>query len=159
MSENHDVAFGSTILNKNKELAGLQDGFLAISSGEDIGKHKTGSPIFNNKGPRNIVQERAVKINPQGAAVSARLQCPIKVCGQSFSGKDPRRSLYRHLKYYSARIGNNCSEFEKLHQEAQKAWLNGSGKSSYITFWLYTQFNIFTQCLTESKSGVGANQK
>ncbi|KAI5795076.1 hypothetical protein EDC01DRAFT_70607 [Geopyxis carbonaria] len=51
-------------------------------------------------------------------AAHTTLRCPVKGCGQTFTGRNPRQSLWHHLKYYATRGLKDKAEFEKLHGEA-----------------------------------------
>jgi hypothetical protein len=46
------------------------------------------------------------------------LKCPVKGCGQTFTGRNPRQSLWHHLKYYATRGLPDKQDFEKAHGEA-----------------------------------------
>jgi len=46
------------------------------------------------------------------------LECPVAGCEQKFSGRNPRQSLWHHLKYYATRGLPEKEEFEKAHGEA-----------------------------------------
>ncbi|RPB03694.1 hypothetical protein L873DRAFT_1786701 [Choiromyces venosus 120613-1] len=71
-------------------------------------------------------RSRAVKsgrVEKSGSASPAptTLKCPVKGCGQTFTGRNPRQSLWHHLKYYSTRGLPDKEEFEAAHGAAHAA--------------------------------------
>ncbi|KAG0638208.1 hypothetical protein HOY80DRAFT_1001998 [Tuber brumale] len=71
-------------------------------------------------------RSRAVKsgrVEKSGSASPAptTLKCPVKGCGQTFTGRNPRQSLWHHLKYYSTRGLPDKEDFEAAHGAAHAA--------------------------------------
>ncbi|KAA8893986.1 hypothetical protein FN846DRAFT_458578 [Sphaerosporella brunnea] len=59
---------------------------------------------------------RSGRVEKSGSV--GNLRCPVKGCGQTFTGRNPRQSLWHHLKYYATRGLPDRVEFEKAHGEA-----------------------------------------
>lgn len=55
------------------------------------------------------------------------LKCPVKGCGQTFTGRNPRQSLWHHLKYYATRGLPDKEDFEKAHGEAHSLMKEEAG--------------------------------
>ncbi|KAI5819474.1 hypothetical protein BZA77DRAFT_304190 [Pyronema omphalodes] len=71
------------------------------------------------KTPAGLRGVRAGRIDKSDSpAGPSNLRCPVKGCGQTFTGRNPRQSLWHHLKYYATRGLPDRAEFEKLHGEA-----------------------------------------
>ncbi|PWW74375.1 hypothetical protein C7212DRAFT_329123, partial [Tuber magnatum] len=66
---------------------------------------------------------RSGRVEKSGSASPAptTLKCPVKGCGQTFTGRNPRQSLWHHLKYYSTRGLPDKEEFEAAHGAAHAA--------------------------------------
>lgn len=89
------------------------------------------SSSYHNKTPktpkfRQVISGRVEKSgggasSSGGSAATTpttTLKCPVKGCGQTFTGRNPRQSLWHHLKYYATRGLPDKQEFEKAHGEA-----------------------------------------
>lgn len=62
------------------------------------------------------------------------LRCPVKGCGQTFTGRNPRQSLWHHLKYYATRGLPDKQEFEKAHGDAHLAMKREAGTCCMFLF-------------------------
>ena len=104
-------------------------------------KHPKTSPSgAANKPPRTPVQGSRPPKTPTSRVRSGRvekssspasqgnLRCPVKGCGQTFTGRNPRQSLWHHLKYYATRGLPDRQDFEKLHGEAHSEMKREAGK-------------------------------
>ncbi|RPA90311.1 hypothetical protein L873DRAFT_468127 [Choiromyces venosus 120613-1] len=87
------------------------------------------SSSYHSKTPktprfRHVISGRVEKSGASSSGGSATttptttLKCPVKGCGQTFTGRNPRQSLWHHLKYYATRGLPDKEEFEKAHGEA-----------------------------------------
>ncbi|KAH0605357.1 uncharacterized protein H6S33_004579 [Morchella sextelata] len=77
------------------------------------------------KTPKNKINRvatgRVEKSSSPGGSSSVgttTLKCPVRGCGQTFTGRNPRQSLWHHLKYYATRGLPDKEDFEKAHGEA-----------------------------------------
>ncbi|TGZ83608.1 hypothetical protein EX30DRAFT_86633 [Ascodesmis nigricans] len=83
-------------------------------------KPGSGSPKTPaSRTPLNRV--RSGRVNKDGSpSIPSTLVCPVQGCEQKFSGRNPRQSLWHHLKYYATRGLPDKKEFEAAHDEAHK---------------------------------------
>lgn len=70
------------------------------------------------KTPSSRVRSGRVEKSGGTPGPQGNLRCPVKGCGQTFTGRNPRQSLWHHLKYYATRGLPDRAEFEKSHGEA-----------------------------------------
>ncbi|KAL7273182.1 hypothetical protein RUND412_003977 [Rhizina undulata] len=82
--------------------------------------------------PKHVKGRKIIKIRSSGSGViSGRVgksntpatpgrteKCPVNGCGQTFTGRNPRQSLWHHLKYYATRGLPDKVDFERAHGEA-----------------------------------------
>jgi hypothetical protein len=80
------------------------------------------------KTPSSRVRSGRVEKSVTPGSVT-NLRCPVKGCGQTFTGRNPRQSLWHHLKYYATRGLPDRVEFEKAHGEAHAEMKRDAGKS------------------------------
>jgi hypothetical protein len=80
------------------------------------------------KTPASRVRSGRVEKSGTPGSVS-NLRCPVKGCGQTFTGRNPRQSLWHHLKYYATRGLPDRVDFEKAHGEAHAEMKRDAGKS------------------------------
>jgi hypothetical protein len=82
--------------------------------------NKTPKTPQNTRPPKTPTSRvRSGRVEKSGSpATQGNLRCPVKGCGQTFTGRNPRQSLWHHLKYYATRGLPDRQEFEKLHGEA-----------------------------------------
>ncbi|KAF8543534.1 hypothetical protein BDD12DRAFT_907090 [Trichophaea hybrida] len=82
--------------------------------------NKTPKTPQNTRPPKTPTSRvRSGRVEKSGSpATQSNLRCPVKGCGQTFTGRNPRQSLWHHLKYYATRGLPDRQEFEKLHGEA-----------------------------------------
>jgi len=100
----------------------------ATASGSTQRSSSTASPAAAGASKPHTPKprSRAVKsgrVEKSGSASPAptTLKCPVKGCGQTFTGRNPRQSLWHHLKYYSTRGLPDKEEFEAAHGAAHAA--------------------------------------
>lgn len=79
------------------------------------------------KTPTSRVRSGRVEKSSSPAS-QGNLRCPVKGCGQTFTGRNPRQSLWHHLKYYATRGLPDRQDFEKLHGEAHSEMKREAGK-------------------------------
>ena len=60
-------------------------------------------------------------------ATQSTLECPVEGCDQKFIGRNPRQSLWHHLKYYATRGLPDKAEFERKHGEAHAEMKRDAG--------------------------------
>jgi hypothetical protein len=90
----------------------------------------------NPKTPKTPVSRvRSGRVERSGSpAAQGNLRCPVKGCGQTFTGRNPRQSLWHHLKYYATRGLPDRAEFEKAHGEAHAEMKREAGKRIILQF-------------------------
>jgi hypothetical protein len=67
-----------------------------------------------NPKPRSRIVKSG-RVEKSNSPAPSTLKCPVQGCGQTFTGRNPRQSLWHHLKYYSIRGLPNKEEFEAAH--------------------------------------------
>lgn len=80
------------------------------------------------KTPGSRVRSGRVEKSGGSPGPQGNLRCPVKGCGQTFTGRNPRQSLWHHLKYYATRGLPDRAEFEKSHGEAHAEMKRDAGK-------------------------------
>jgi hypothetical protein len=94
---------------------------------------KTPKTPLNTRTPKtplsSVRSGRVEKNTDSPGSGGVQLKCPVEKCGQTFTGRNPRQSLWHHLKYYATRGLPDRVEFEKLHQAAHKEMKREAGKS------------------------------
>ena len=80
------------------------------------------------KTPGSRVRSGRVEKPGETPGPQGNLRCPVKGCGQTFTGRNPRQSLWHHLKYYALRGLPDRAEFEKSHGEAHAEMKRDAGK-------------------------------
>jgi len=80
------------------------------------------------KTPSSRVRSGRVEKSGGTPGPQGNLRCPVKGCGQTFTGRNPRQSLWHHLKYYATRGLPDRAEFEKSHGEAHAEMKRDAGK-------------------------------
>ena len=91
---------------------------------------KTPKTPQNTRPPKTPTSRvRSGRVEKSGASPppAGNLRCPVKGCGQTFTGRNPRQSLWHHLKYYAMRGLPDRQEFEKLHGEAHSQMKREAG--------------------------------
>ena len=114
------------------------------------------SSSYHNKTPktpkfRQVISGRVEKSgggasSSGGSAATTpttTLKCPVKGCGQTFTGRNPRQSLWHHLKYYATRGLPDKQEFEKAHGEAHTLMKEEAGMVPFILFLFFPSFFFF----------------
>jgi len=79
---------------------------------------KTPAPKTPKTPIQRVRSGRVEKSSSPASAANGNLRCPVKGCGQTFTGRNPRQSLWHHLKYYATRGLPDKADFEKAHGEA-----------------------------------------
>ena len=103
---------------------------------------------------RPVLSGRIEKSGGSAASSSATptstLKCSVKGCGQTFTGRNPRQSLWHHLKYYATRGLPGKADFEKAHGEAHAIMKEEAGM--YYPFPPVASYRIkLTEGKTEPK--------
>ena len=96
------------------------------------------------KTPTSRVRSGRIEKSGSSPPPAGNLRCPVKGCGQTFTGRNPRQSLWHHLKYYATRGLPDRQDFEKLHGEAHSQMKREAGKPipSPIFFFLCSLFPV-----------------
>lgn len=81
----------------------------------------TASKPHTPKPRSRTVKSGRVEKSGSASPAPTTLKCPVKGCGQTFTGRNPRQSLWHHLKYYSTRGLPDKEEFEAAHGAAHAA--------------------------------------
>lgn len=106
--------------NKSSSAATASGSAQRSSSTTPAAAGTAGKPHTPKPRSRTVKSGRVEKSGSASPAPTT-LKCPVKGCGQTFTGRNPRQSLWHHLKYYSTRGLPDKEEFEAAHGAAHAA--------------------------------------